>query len=311
MTKARRQPVSIVKRSRKSLEHTHPMTMVASATDRTERSSPRMTEGIFSSSRRPWRFLALTTMIFAAMVAQQLPVTQSLAFDGNPHHAATVLNDLHTAWQATAATHSSLPTLPEHLQHLAFLSKESLLLTSSSSGSSTTTMTLASTTTASSASFSLTEMNACTSTLFTRYRAALQSDPLVTKMATGMVLAVMGDGIAQSRKRNMDETYNVKRAGAFAAFDACWRAVQQWSYPPIYQICNGKFTVDLLSSLSTLSTSSSSSSSLSFSMPSTHLLAAWEQTLVSQLVLIPRKSDIWRCGLLDENKTKTYPSKVK
>lgn len=162
----------------------------------------------------------------------------------------------------------------------------------------------------SSSSSSSTEMKSTTlSTLMANYRIALKTEPLKTKMTTGSILAVVADAMAQSTTMKKTTTasgrtaeengtvdadqastsltssffeqYNMKRAVAFAVFDACWRAVQQLSYPPLYKICDGHFTIDLLSSVST------STSTASLGAIDQHLLAAWEQTLVSQLVLIP------------------------
>jgi protein Mpv17 len=106
----------------------------------------------------------------------------------------------------------------------------------------------------------------------TTYRHALKEDPLQTKICTGIFLAVVGDGLAQARE---PQEYNVPRAASFAAFDGCYRAVQQFTYPPMIQLCKGKFLHGILATLGVAS---------STNLP---ILAAIEQTLVSQLVIIP------------------------
>lgn len=106
------------------------------------------------------------------------------------------------------------------------------------------------------------------------YRQELQKDPLKTKVITGIFLAVVGDALAQSRQ---PEPYNVDRAASFAIFDGCYRAVQQFTYPPMMKLCSGKFITSLLAA----------AGAASVSADQVHLLASVEQTLVSQLVIIP------------------------
>lgn len=108
----------------------------------------------------------------------------------------------------------------------------------------------------------------------TVYRQQLRNDPLKTKVLTGIFLAVIGDALAQSRE---PAKYNVKRALSFATFDGCYRAVQQFTYPPMMQLCSGKFLTSVLSSLGVASVT----------VDQLHLAASVEQTLVSQLVIIP------------------------
>jgi len=98
-----------------------------------------------------------------------------------------------------------------------------------------------------------------------RYQDALQTDALRTQVATGVILAVTGDAIAQ--KANGADSYDTKRAGSFVAFDACYRTVQHYLYPPMIALCQGS----LLGAL----------------IPSQTLAAALEQALVSQLLIIP------------------------
>lgn len=108
----------------------------------------------------------------------------------------------------------------------------------------------------------------------TLYRQQLRDDPLKTKVLTGICLAVLGDALAQSRE---PAKYNVNRAVSFAAFDGCYRAVQQYTYPPMMQLCSGKFLTSILASFGMASISSEQ----------LHLLASVEQTLISQLIIIP------------------------
>jgi protein Mpv17 len=108
----------------------------------------------------------------------------------------------------------------------------------------------------------------------TVYRQQLLADPLKTKVLTGISLAVLGDALAQSRQ---PEPYNVNRAASFAAFDGSYRAVQQVTYPPMMKLCSGKFSTTLLAAMGTASVSPDH----------IHTLASVEQTLVSQLVIIP------------------------
>ncbi|VEU35763.1 unnamed protein product [Pseudo-nitzschia multistriata] len=115
------------------------------------------------------------------------------------------------------------------------------------------------------------------SSLLSDYRKALDAEPLKVKIITGCLLAIVGDAIAQS---NTPEEYNTLRAGAFVAFDGVWRTVQQVTYGPIIQTCNGQFSLGLLGSLPFLHDKLQTEDT-------TFLLGAIEQTLVSQLVLIP------------------------
>jgi protein Mpv17 len=108
------------------------------------------------------------------------------------------------------------------------------------------------------------------------YQVALKTQPYPTKMATGVVLAFVGDAIAQLRE---PASYDKKRAVAFATFDAVYRAVQQFTYPPLIAKLKGQFILALLGSLGLQSIASLDSV--------TNLSGPLEQTLVSQLVIIP------------------------
>ena len=112
------------------------------------------------------------------------------------------------------------------------------------------------------------------SSLLEDYRAALAKDPLKVKIITGCLLAIVGDAIAQA---GTPDDYNKKRAIAFVMFDAVWRTVQQVTYGPIIATCNGQFSLGLLGFLPFAKEEN------------LFVLGAIEQTLVSQLILIPCK----------------------
>lgn len=120
--------------------------------------------------------------------------------------------------------------------------------------------------------------NAATS-LFNDYKHALDENPLQVKIITGCSLAVVGDAIAQSVAPG---DYNKKRAAAFVVFDAVWRTVQQVTYGPIIQTCNGAFSAALLGHLPL-----SNIQDRLLNEDTVTVLGAIEQTLVSQLLLIP------------------------
>ncbi|KAG7353107.1 Mpv17 / PMP22 family protein [Nitzschia inconspicua] len=114
--------------------------------------------------------------------------------------------------------------------------------------------------------------------LYSKYRQELDAKPLQTKIMTGCTLAVVGDAIAQSRGQS---EYNLKRAASFVAFDGCWRAVQVGTYKPLVATCTGQFSLNLLKQLPLFSNQDNVQNLDPF------LLGAMEQTLVSQLILIP------------------------
>ena len=119
------------------------------------------------------------------------------------------------------------------------------------------------------------------SSLLKDYKNALDAEPLKVKIITGCLLAIVGDAIAQS---GQPEDYNKKRAAAFVAFDGVWRTVQQVTYGPIIETCNGSFTTILLGSLPFANIQEPLHQE-----ENRIIIGAIEQTLVSQLVLIPCK----------------------
>jgi len=97
-------------------------------------------------------------------------------------------------------------------------------------------------------------------------------------MLTGGTLAVVGDAIAQKKG---EEEYDKRRAASFMCFDMCYRALQHVSFPVIVQQCRGQFLGVIASSIPALAALSSSNSDL------TYYLGAVEQTLASQLIIVP------------------------
>ena len=75
------------------------------------------------------------------------------------------------------------------------------------------------------------------------YNQALYTNPLETKLATGGILAIAGDAIAQSREVG---GYDTKRASAFVTFDVLYRAFQCASFPEITRVCDGNHLGALL-----------------------------------------------------------------
>lgn len=111
--------------------------------------------------------------------------------------------------------------------------------------------------------------------LLQSYMHTLKEHPLTTKMLTGGFLATCGDAIAQST--NTEQDYDRRRAGSFAAFDMAYRALQHASFPLIVQQCHGQYALSLLGSFGVLSAA----------LGHTDYLAAMEQTLASQLGIVP------------------------
>jgi Mpv17 / PMP22 family len=121
------------------------------------------------------------------------------------------------------------------------------------------------------------------------YTHALMQHPMATKMMTGGILATTGDAMAQksSQTKNqsggggddVNEPYDKKRAAGFMAFDMAYRAVQHKAFPIIVATCHGQYIGEALSALHL------SSSSLAATQQ--HAAAAMEQTLASQLGIVP------------------------
>jgi hypothetical protein len=125
---------------------------------------------------------------------------------------------------------------------------------------------------------------------YSYYTHALATHPLLTKMATGAVLAVAGDAIAQ-RCRPGDACrplgYDVKRATAFCLFDVSYRAVQHYLYPPLIQHFHGQYVMAAVQAtvgaFAAAEHAADSSNNNMIQLAS----SALEQSLVSQLAIIP------------------------
>jgi hypothetical protein len=108
------------------------------------------------------------------------------------------------------------------------------------------------------------------------YKHSLLKHPLGTKVATGATMAVAGDAIAQSR--DVDAPYDKRRAMSFAVFDMAYRALQHAAFPVIVQYCHGQFLQSALLSHPGVT---------SIPVVDQHAAAAMEQTLASQLGIVP------------------------
>mmetsp|Transcript_25701 Transcript_25701/g.36257 ORF Transcript_25701/g.36257 Transcript_25701/m.36257 type:complete len:320 (-) Transcript_25701:41-1000(-) len=114
------------------------------------------------------------------------------------------------------------------------------------------------------------------SSLFDTYMQTLAEYPLETKMATAAVLAVAGDAIAQSRE---PEEYDPRRASSFMVFDVAYRALQHKLFPILVSQFHGEILVGAVSGFPLLVNS--------VTPRTVEYLAAMEQTLANQLVVVP------------------------
>jgi len=113
--------------------------------------------------------------------------------------------------------------------------------------------------------------------IFRAYQGLLVASPLETKMATGAVLAVLGDGIAQTRE---PEDYDSKRAVSFCIFDVAYRALCHYAFPAIAGKFHGQIILGLIASIP-------QTSNLASDVMVTTYSSALEQSLVCQLGIIP------------------------
>lgn len=212
----------------------------------------------------------LTTHLPTASAAAALHHSSSMA--GSLFHPSNSIDYLH---HATASSTSSL---------ISTTIASTAAVTTKTTTSSTGTVLLPSVVD------SIIEM---TTKSFDQYRTALNEHPLKVKIITGCILAVVGDALAQqqsssSNRRQHGEGegeggYDTMRAAAFVAFDGCWRAVQQFTYPPLIKACHGQYLMWVLGTTFPF---------LHVQDQDPFLYAAMEQTLISQLVMIPCKLSI-------------------
>jgi hypothetical protein len=110
-------------------------------------------------------------------------------------------------------------------------------------------------------------------------------------MLTGGTLAASGDAIAQRQSRRqgttehdeVEEPYDKRRALSFFSFDMAYRALQHNLFPILVANCHGQFLSKLLSMLS----SEAATVPAGGTVIPTEYLAAMEQTLASQLGIVP------------------------
>jgi hypothetical protein len=110
--------------------------------------------------------------------------------------------------------------------------------------------------------------------LLNNYKHYMVVNPLQTKIATGVSLAVVGDAMAQMRD---SKEYDSRRAVSFAAFDSCYRMFQHFIFPLIVRNCQGR----VLSSLVALIPNMVVTGKLK------HLFATAERTFAYQFGVIP------------------------
>jgi Mpv17 / PMP22 family len=106
------------------------------------------------------------------------------------------------------------------------------------------------------------------------YTHILQSYPLSTKMLTGGILATCGDAVAQST--NDEEMYDLRRAASFATFDMAYRALQHMTFPILEMHLHGELSTSLIGAIG-----------LHSILNYAKYLAPLEQTLASQLGIVP------------------------
>lgn len=154
------------------------------------------------------------------------------------------------------------------------------------------------------------------------YQDLLTQHALPTKMLTGASLAVMGDALAQKQQHNQQQSrgasptttflpsddtgdrstrtstlsspnpnnnndfqYNVHRASSFAVFDACYRALQHAAFPILTTHLQGQFLGGLAALMAAPFLVSETATVAASGVG--HAAAALEQTLASQLIIVP------------------------
>jgi hypothetical protein len=109
--------------------------------------------------------------------------------------------------------------------------------------------------------------------LFEVYSQCLVTNPLITKVLTGGVLATLGDALAQAGDSN--KPYDSARAASFAAFDSCYRVFQHIAFPVIIGKCQGRVLSSLVSALPGLT------------VGATPMLAVCERVIAYQMCVVP------------------------
>jgi hypothetical protein len=109
--------------------------------------------------------------------------------------------------------------------------------------------------------------------LFEVYSQCLVTNPLITKVLTGGVLATLGDALAQAGDSN--KPYDSARAASFAAFDSCYRVFQHMAFPFIIAKCQGHVLSSLVSALPGLT------------VGATPMLAVCERVIAYQMCVVP------------------------
>ena len=117
--------------------------------------------------------------------------------------------------------------------------------------------------------------------IYKPYQNSLVNNPLVTKVITGALLAIIGDAMAQATSNEAalanDQTkakYDKRRALSFAVFDSCYRVFQHNAFPLVIRLGQGNVVKNLLPK---------------FFLPAA---AAIEQTALYQFVIVPVSNSI-------------------
>eukprot|EP00537_Pseudo-nitzschia_pungens_P013304 CAMPEP_0172395322 /NCGR_PEP_ID=MMETSP1061-20121228/18943_1 /TAXON_ID=37318 /ORGANISM="Pseudo-nitzschia pungens, Strain cf. pungens" /LENGTH=293 /DNA_ID=CAMNT_0013126853 /DNA_START=152 /DNA_END=1030 /DNA_ORIENTATION=+ len=102
--------------------------------------------------------------------------------------------------------------------------------------------------------------------LYKPYQNALVTNPLITKVITGAVLAIAGDAAAQASANT--DPYDKRRALSFAVFDSCYRMFQHNMFPAVIRAGKGNVVKGLFPFLAPAA-------------------AAIEQTAMYQFLVVP------------------------
>lgn len=125
--------------------------------------------------------------------------------------------------------------------------------------------------------YAIAKSSAVSSTLMSfleSYSNSLTTRPIPTKIATGAVLAGVGDALAQSRVK--DQPYDKFRTASFSAFDSCYRVFQHFAFPQIVGRCRGNILAGIVAKVG-----------IDASGGLMRYLYAAEQTLAYQFIVVP------------------------